>query len=535
MTVAATQGARGLTQSKTLRAGRASLCNAPASWTAVVLSSRYAHFCNEFKVPIFNDLWHTLGMQADYSVSIMNEFAQADLGDQRLNQRLLKVAAALARQPQASIPKATGSWGQACAADRFLDHTTFTPHDLLRPHFHRTVARAAAQLTVLAVAATTSLNFGHCPQPRGLGPLNNRAEKVFGLWLHSLLAFTPQGLPLGLLDTQCWARDPATFGGNHQRNRKPVADKESVKWLRSDQALQIHAKAAPATRWVLLTDREGDLYELFALALQPGKSPDLLVRVQHDRGVEKSTRRLFAHLTRTPVAGPGRVAVPRRAGQPARTATLSVRDREVCLRAPTLKADPPPLRRWAIEAREAHPPRGRARLHWRRLTTCAVSPCAQATEIIGWYCVRWGIAVFPKVLKSGCAVAAAQLENAERLQRYLAIKLVVAWQVQALTHLGRVQPEAAAGEILAAAQRQVLRAATATNARTKSPEPELTTVRAVIGRLANLGGHLGRRSDGPPAPYVWRGDGNACTTSLWVGPSPGKGKIVRNEKAAGRD
>jgi hypothetical protein len=85
-------------------------------------------------------------------------------------------------------------------------------------------------------------------------------------------------------------------------------------------------------------------------------------------------------------------------------------------------------------------------LHWRLLTTEPVRTLAQARQIIGWYGVRWGIEVFHKVLKSGCAVEAVQLENAERLERYLAIKLVIAWQVLALTHLGRVQPTAAVRE-----------------------------------------------------------------------------------------
>jgi hypothetical protein len=124
-----------------------------------------------------------------------------------------------------------------------------------------------------------------------------------------------------------------------------------------------------------------------------------------------------------------------------------------------------------------------------------VRTLAQATRIIGWYGVRWGIEVFHKVLKSGGAVETVQLENADRLQRYLAIKLVIAWQVMALTHLGRVQPPAAVQEILDAAAWRVLRLATAAAAPAGRRAP---TVREAVPRLARLGGHLGRQGDGPP-------------------------------------
>jgi hypothetical protein len=310
-----------------------------------------------------------------------------------------------------------------------------------------------------------------------------------------LLAFTAAGLSLGVLESQWWARDPAQFGGNHQRNRKPVREKESAKWLRSYEALQTHAAQTPATRWVLVADRESDLYELFAQALAAAKGPGVLVRAQHDRGMEKSTRRLFAHLTRTPVAGQLQVQVARRPGRAARTARVSVRFREVHLSAPWLKAEAPPLTLWAVEVREAHPPRGCAPLHWRLLTTEPVTTLAEATRIIGWYGVRWGIEVFHKVLKSGGAVEAVQLENVERLQRYLAIKLVIAWQVMALTHLGRVQPTASVRDILDAAAWRVLRLATTAAA---APGRRTPTVREAVQRLARLGGHLGRRGDGPP-------------------------------------
>jgi hypothetical protein len=135
-------------------------------------------------------------------------------------------------------------------------------------------------------------------------------------------------------------------------------------------------------------------------------------------------------------------------------------------------------------------------LHWRLLTTEPVTTLAEATRIIGWYGVRWGIEVFHKVLKSGCAVEAVQLEKAERLQRYLAVKLVIAWQVMALTHLGRVQPTAPVREILAAGAWRILRMATGGEAGAPGPPK----VGEVVQRLARLGGHLGRRSDGPPGP-----------------------------------
>ena len=141
----------------------------------------------DFKVPIVKGLWHKLGMQDSLSVSIVKEFTSAKLGDRRLNGRLLQLSEALAGQPQASTPKATGSWGQACDAYPFLDHTTFTPHDILRPHFLQTRERAATRKRVLAVADTTSLNYGQSPQTQGLGLIGGRADKIFGLMLHSHL------------------------------------------------------------------------------------------------------------------------------------------------------------------------------------------------------------------------------------------------------------------------------------------------------------------------------------------------------------
>ena len=444
-------------------------------------------------------------MQFIASDSIMDEFVNAQLGDQRLNKRLCQMAEDLAQQPQVSIPQATGDWGQACAAYRFFDNERIRPEDLLAAHQARTHQRAATEPWMLAVSDTTSLNYAERPDTRGLGPISTSADKHFGLWYHTVLAFTPQGVPLGILHSQGWARDPKQFGSKSKRHHRSIEQKESAKWLRSFAALQTSAAQTPQTRWVMIADREADLYELFELARPSGTGPALLIRAKHNRHLDRSERCLFAQLAQAPVAGEVQMQVPRRRGQPRRAATLTVRFSEVRLRAPEGKGKRPVRTLWAVEARELHPPKGTPPLHWRLLSTERIGTLAEATERLRWYCVRWGIEVFHKVLKSACAVEAVQLQTAARLKRYIALKLVVAWRVMALVKLGRQQPDRALSEILDEAEWRALRAVEyERRKRSRAGAKGLRgrpTVHDGLLWIGRLGGHLVRRGDGLPGPF----------------------------------
>lgn len=450
-------------------------------------------------LPEMTAFCHTLGMHHS-TISIMDEFGDAELGDPRRRKRLQRLAQALAEQPAESIPQATGNWGQACGAYRFFDNKAIGFEQLLAPHHTRTRQRASGLPVVLAVSDTTSLNYDQRPATDGLGPLRTRADKTLGLWLHSLVAFTPAGTPLGLLQAECWSRDPAQFGSRHRRKQKATAEKESGKWLRSLTALQQTAAQTAGTQWVFVADREADLYDLFVAASAVSAGPALLVRARHDRRLPREQRSLFAHLTRAPVLGQIQVAIPRRPRQPARTATLVVRVTDVQLWVPEPKRARPALRLCAIEARELHPPRGVSPIHWRLLTTLVVRTLAEAEEKLRWYCGRWGIEVFHKVLKSRCAVEELQLQTAERLRRCLALKLVVAWSVLAVTELGREQPTTPLSEILEETQWRVLQAFGQQRDRPAASPAAAPRLSDGVRWLGRLGGHLGRRGDGPPGP-----------------------------------
>jgi len=434
------------------------------------------------------------------------ELAHAPLPDQRLVKRLITIATDFAQQPTASIPQACGSWEAAKAAYRFFDHEAIQPQQLLAAHAQATLARVRAHPVVLCAQDTTSLNYSTHPQTEGLGPIGNNRHKTIGLLLHSTLALTPAGQPLGLLDAQIRARSKRTFGrSSHQRNRTPRAQKESQKWMDSYSACQSLAPHCPQTTLVNVADREGDLYDLFAEALAPRVGPgvELLVRAQHNRQVAHPQKYLWDLLSAQRVSARLKIHVPRKNGQPARLATLSVRFARVTLRAPCLKSDQPPLTLWAVEAREVRPPKGSTPVCWRLLTTLPVETAEAAVEKVRWYAQRWQIEVMHKVLKSGCQVEQRQLETAPRLARVVMVDLMVAWRVLGLCKAGRETPEGLASDWLSAAEWQALQCYVEERARPSRRSP---SVRQAVRWIAQLGGFLGRRGDGDPGPIVlWRG------------------------------
>ena len=191
------------------------------------------------------------------------EFGRAPLREARLRRRLCTLARDLYARPLAALPQACGTRAKTKAAYRFFDHGRVNLQNVLASHYQSSAARAAREPVVLAVQDTTSLNYSTHPATEQLGPISSQTEGAVGMLVHSTLAFNLAGTPLGLLDVQCWVRDPEEFGKKHQRHELPLEAKESVRWLRSLQALEQRQAACPQTRLIGVGDREADIYELF--------------------------------------------------------------------------------------------------------------------------------------------------------------------------------------------------------------------------------------------------------------------------------
>jgi len=443
------------------------------------------------------------------------EFGGARLYDGRLRRRLAELAKAFFAQPGALIPQACrGARAPSKAAYRFFANARVDMQNLLRGHVEATAQRLRPHAVVLAVQDTTTLNYTAHPATEGLGPINTQKDHGVGLILHDTLAFTVAGTPLGLLDVQCWARDPQAAGKKAQRNALPIEAKESVKWLRSYRATAAVQALCPTTLVVSVGDREADLHELFWEAQQTVAGPKLLIRAERTRrrkvepaAAEEPTEpqepeELWQQLAAAPVAGQQGLAIPRQGARPARTATLEVRYAAVTLRPPERSAAPG-VAAWAVYAREVGPPpEVAAPLEWMLLTTVAVETFAHAIERLQWYTRRWGIEVYHRVLKSGCRIEDRQLARAEGLESCLAIDLVVAWRIFWLVKQGRETPDVPCDVFLEEDEWTALYA----TVRHEDPPPTPPTLREAVRMIAALGGFLGRKRDGEPGTTtVWRG------------------------------
>jgi hypothetical protein len=432
------------------------------------------------------------------------EFGRVRFFDVRLKQRLYTIAQDFFNRPQSNIPQACGDKAKTIGAYRFFGNTKATMDVLLEAHTEASIERIKQHPIVLAPQDTTTLDYSTHPMTEGLGPIGSRPFKTCGLILHDTLAFSQDGTPLGILDAQCWARDPEDVGKRERRKQLPIEQKESIKWLRSYRKVAAIQKLCPDTTLISMGDRESDIYELFAEAIKTPDAPRLLIRADKARQRKSDQQYLWDLMAQQPVAGSLKIHIPHTGNQKAREVWIEVRHRKVQLKPPVRLAKAEPVELWAVYATESeatvvtdNP------IEWLLLTTAEVNDFNDARKRIEWYSGRWGIEVYHRTLKSGCRIKDRQLGTAERLESCLGIDMVVAWRLYHLTMLGREVPDTACTEFFSDVEWKAL--CCYVNKHPLPPEKP-PTLKEAIFMVGAMGGHLGRKSDGfPGTQSMWRG------------------------------
>jgi hypothetical protein len=274
------------------------------------------------------------------------------------------------------------------------------------------------------------------------------------------------------------------------------------------------AVEAPNTKVICVSDSEGDIYECFQAGASVGIGrAEWIIRGCQDRAVVEENRLLpllasravLGQLTiqvskREATTGNGR---KRKLPREAREANVTVRSTRTLLRPPPRPGEQLP-EVWlnVILVREENPPEGEEPIEWLLLTSLSVETFAEACKVIDYYCCRWEIEVYFRVLKSGCKIEDLQFQAEERFQVCLAMYMIVAWRVLHVLKLGRECPDMSCEAVFTEAEwKSVFVIANRSKAPKKPP-----TLGELIPMIASMGGYLGRKHDGPPGPQtMWIG------------------------------
>lgn len=225
---------------------------------------------------------------------VEGELSGSDLRDPRLDRRLRRVVEQLAANPGETLPFACQDWANTKAAYRFFDNPRFSEAEILEGHFQATRDRVTgANGLILVLHDTTEFSYkrdnidaigktyvGVAGIDRGGRP---RLYTACGILMHSSLAVTSEGLPLGLAAIKFWSRRECkgtnTLKKTINPTRVPIEAKERVRWL--ENLRQSSARLGEPDRCVHIGDRESDIYELFCTAQEVGTH--FLVRTCVDR------------------------------------------------------------------------------------------------------------------------------------------------------------------------------------------------------------------------------------------------------------
>jgi hypothetical protein len=433
----------------------------------------------------------------------VKDFPHLDFGDIRRDERFVTIINNISAQPGSSIPKQNSRWYDTKATYEFFKNEEVSIELLKKTMMLYGAKQVSDKMELLILQDISNISYNDL-QAEGLGYLDNKEGR--GILCYSSMAATTEGLPLSLLYQHTWIRAVEELGKSSRRKQINFEDKESYRWYEGMQ--EVNKLLGQSIHKIHIADREADIYELFFHAFEA--NTDFLIRARHNRHLSNGSH-LWDSIAEQPAAATLSLDIPDKTGKKKLNVEAEVRYHQVeILRPANNKHSYESVVLTAIEIKES--PGGNKKeediVHWKLLTTLEVTNVSQALQCVKWYTFRWLIERFHYVLKSGTRIEELQLKDAKSLQKAITVYSMAAFRVMQLVYESRHHPEVSCEAVLTKAQWKTLYMLIHNNNQVPKQAPSLQQAVMWIGRL---GGHLGRKSDGPPGlKTVWLGYQQLC-------------------------
>jgi hypothetical protein len=434
------------------------------------------------------------------------ECRDLELGDVRRNAVVRKLLTAAEKRPAGTVTGVLERSADRQAAYKFLesDHTSHVP--LARAFAAATARRASATPYVFVGVDGGSLSLADHARTK-FGAVGATGEGGRGMKVISAYAVAPDGVPLGILDQQWWARPPRRRGDRAKCRR--LSERETVHWCGAlDASKAVLATEAPETMPWFVIDREGDGFHVLA-RLQQGCH--FTIRANANRRVitESGARRYLSDvLAKQPLHALQWLDLPATAKRSARRARLHIRIARVTLDMRekwTKQRLAIPVN--VVELREVYTtPRGEKPVVWRLYTDHAVETFDDLELVVNSYRTRWRIEEMHKTWKTGaCNVESSQLRSQKPLLIWATLMATVAARIERLKVLSRTKPDTPPETEFSTHELRALVLLRREYGKRNEVVPErIPSIELAVRWIAELGGYTGKSSGGPPGATTIR-------------------------------
>lgn len=437
-----------------------------------------------------------------HTISV-KDFPGLDLGDIRRNERFVSIINNISRQPGSSIPRQNENWYGTKATYEFFKNEDVSLESLQKAIELYGGSKVKGMERVLVSHDFCQVSYDDL-QAEGLGYLAHKDGR--GIITYNSIAITEEGIPLSLLYQQSFTRPVEELGKTQRRKTTAYEDKESYHWYKGINA--VNEQLGNQIQKIHIADREADIYELFFCAYQTGT--DLLIRAKHNRKLNDGNA-LWDAVAMQDTAATIELTIPDKTGNKRVGIIVEVRYHAVEILRPRDSINEyESVCMHAIELKQisAKQEWQQELVHWKLLTTLSINDVSEALQCVKWYCYRWLIERFHYVLKSGTKIEELQLHKASSLQKAIHVYSLAAMQIMQLVYQSRQTPDVSCEVVLTKEQWAVLYILIHKTNILPAQPPSLGDAVKWIGRL---GGHLGRKSDGPPGlKTVWLGYQRVC-------------------------
>jgi hypothetical protein len=325
---------------------------------------------------------------------VTKELGGIEFGDKRLNKRVLNILNKASQQPQASINTMFHTRKEIQACYRFFSNDLVNEAKIIEPHLNMTAERASQNPVVLCLSDTTSLNYTTRKTLKDSGYISSNNAQ--GFFLHATIAVTPDRLHLGIVGQKFWAREKQKKArSSSERDKMMFADKESYRWLEAYQDSCELAKKCKDTQVIHITDREGDIFEIFDeyKSKNKEKAADYIVRSNHNRTVYpkgKPDNTLIQELEGSKLLGEVGFDIIGREDGATRHVRQSVQAISVEIKS-RYGANKPNLVTTinVIYLKEISPPEGVQPIIWCLVTSLPINSLEEIRTVVDYYLCRW--------------------------------------------------------------------------------------------------------------------------------------------------